>query len=179
MSTAPISQPRCKAESASVAMVWTSIPSIDITPLLQNITITPAYRSNTDFEYNLTNEELGLVYHLQDTMVSTRPTLLKPRLLYAVICIQPFPLHFLLGLSFLLYFTPVEKGFALIPILSSVDRDNLDTLARATLSGRLQEDIELIIHPLQEGNSSIRYCLARVGERLPGDGFLDAGTLYF
>ena len=56
--------------------------------------------------------------------------------------------------------TPVDEGFGLVSILSAIDRESLDVVNRASLSGRLASKIKVVIRPLRNGRSdTMNYCV--------------------
>ncbi len=96
------------------------------------------------------NEDTGLIYPVNDTVVYIRPTLRKSSLLYAVLMLQPLLIFLILGLKLTFHSIPLDNGFGLITILSGVERGSLDTLAGAALSGELQKDVRLVMRPVQD-----------------------------
>lgn len=130
---------------------------------------------------NLTYEEVGLVYPVDDIVVYVRPTLRKSGLLYWVFAIQPLLTVIGIALIWMLRSTPVDNDFCLISILSGIDRKNLDVLAGAALSGRLARKIRLVMQPLQDdGKGTIEYrCqLLPSTERHMCNGRLRPDTVY-
>ena len=108
------------------------------------------------------NEEAGLVYPVNDTVIYIRPTLQKSKLLYLVFMIQPLLLVIMLLLSVASYSSPVDKGFGLISILSGIDRESLGVLTGAALSGELRGDVKLVIKPVNDKEKcSIEYYVTR------------------
>ncbi|KAI4241540.1 MAG: hypothetical protein L6R40_004520 [Gallowayella cf. fulva] len=107
----------------------------------------------------LTFEEAGLIYRGDDKAVYTRPTLKKSYLLYFVLAIQPLLILLILGLCASMFqSTPLDKGFGLVSILSGINRNSLDTLAGAALSGELARSVKLILRPVRENqNDAIEY----------------------
>ncbi|KAL8898725.1 MAG: hypothetical protein Q9207_006555 [Kuettlingeria erythrocarpa] len=109
----------------------------------------------------LTAEEAGLVYAVIDTAKYIRPTLRKSGLLYLLLAIQPALVIIILGWMAVLRSTPLDRGFGLVPILSGVDRDSLDSLAGAGLSGELSRSVKLIIRPTYEdAKGMVKYHVA-------------------
>ena len=107
---------------------------------------------------NITYEDVGPLYPVNDTVVYIRPTLRKSGLLYCVFAIQPLLIIIILGLIVVFHSTPLDKGFGLISILSGVHRGSLDILAGAALSGELKQKIKLIIEPVHdEQKGTIEY----------------------
>jgi hypothetical protein len=143
--------------STSVAaMVWSRITGLD----------SPA-QFNTS-EFNSSTGQLNntgypwLTYPVTNqTVLYTRPTLRKTGLLYFVIAIQPMLIATILVLTVTFRSTPLDKGFGLVSILSGVDRQSLDSLAGATLSGELTQPVKLDIFPVQDDkNGKIEYRIA-------------------
>ncbi|KAI9717813.1 MAG: hypothetical protein M1812_004542 [Candelaria pacifica] len=80
-----------------------------------------------------------------ETIVSTRSTLNAHWLLYVVLALQPF-LAIVMFLSATLFFsTPIDKGFGIVAILAGIDRESLDLLHGASLSGELRKPVRLDI----------------------------------
>ena len=107
--------------------------------------------------------DIGLVYQVKDEVISHRETLLKSYWLLLVFGIQP--LLTVLGLVWmaLLYSVPIDRGLGLVSILAGIERDSLDVLSGASLSGELTTSARLNIFVREDnvdGSSSIRY---RVG----------------
>ena len=95
------------------------------------------------------------------TVLYTRPTLRKTGLLYFIITLQPLLVAIVLVLIVSYHSTPLDRGFGLVSILSGVDRQSLDSLAGATLSGQLTKQVKLDIFPLQDGtDGKIEYRIA-------------------
>lgn len=89
--------------------------------------------------------DIGMVYKSKDTAVSHRGTLLKSGWLYLVFGIQPVLTVIVLGLTTLFYSTPIDRGFGLVSILAGIERDSLDILKGASLSGKLRKSVRLNI----------------------------------
>ncbi|KAL8999526.1 MAG: hypothetical protein Q9169_001614 [Polycauliona sp. 2 TL-2023] len=108
-------------------------------------------------------EEAGLIYPADRTVGQradyVRPTLRKSNLLYFVLAIQPLLIFLILGLSASIFHsTPLDKGFGLISILSGIDRESLNTLAGAALSGELARSVKLVMRPVKgDQNDAIEY----------------------
>ncbi|RFU35495.1 hypothetical protein B7463_g855, partial [Scytalidium lignicola] len=143
--------------STSVAaMVWSRITGLD-SPLQFNAS---QFNSSTGLfngagyawmTYPVTNQ----------TILYARPTLQKAGLLYIVIALQPLLIAVILVVTVTFHSTPLSKGFGLVTILSGVERQSLDSLAGATLSGDLIQPVKLDIFPIQDGqNGKIEYRIA-------------------
>jgi hypothetical protein len=168
--------------TATAAMLWSRIAALDTAPLANDQPLVdPQWRYSTgNYGYNFTNEEVGLIYPVNDSVIYIRPTLRKSGMLYAVLSIQPLLLVIMLGLSIMFHSTPLDKGFGLISILAGIDRGSLDTLAGAALSGELREDVKLVISPLQEAEKgSIEYYVMPSSEGHTRNGTLVSGIVYY
>lgn len=96
----------------------------------------------------LSPEEAGLVYPVNDNAIYIRPTLKKSPLLYIILAVQPLLIIVILVLVGTVFHpVPIGKGFRLVSILAGIDRQSLDILAGATLSGELNEATKLVIKP--------------------------------
>ncbi|KAI8950482.1 hypothetical protein F4801DRAFT_590319 [Xylaria longipes] len=103
-------------------------------------------------------DEAGIIYPVEQslqTVLYTRPTLRKSPSLYVVFAVQPLLILVFLALRARLYSVPVGRGFGLVSILSGVNRQTLDCLAGASLSGELTQPIKLVIHPVQHGQKAV------------------------
>lgn len=97
-----------------------------------------------DFVYNVTDEKIN----------STKLTLHARPWLYVVLAIQPVLTTVFLVLTMCFFSTPVDSGFGLTSILASINKDSLDSLRGAGLSGQLTRRLHLniaVAHP--EGQS--------------------------
>ncbi|KAL8710647.1 MAG: hypothetical protein Q9220_004871 [cf. Caloplaca sp. 1 TL-2023] len=139
------------------AMVWSRITVLN-SPISQN----EIHFKAPEELARLSPEDAGLLYHVKDVAISYRPTLRKSGLLYFILVLQPLLLVIMLGLSATLFYTtPVDRGFGLTSIMSGIDRDSLDSLAGAGLSGKLRKDVKVWIRPTRdEQRSAIQYHLA-------------------
>ncbi|KAI9718457.1 MAG: hypothetical protein M1812_004178 [Candelaria pacifica] len=125
------------------AMLWSRITAL-------NIAANETER-NVDSKFaDRTLEEAGLFYPVDDTVIYIRPTLRKSGFLYCVLLLQPLLIVITLGLIMILHSTPLDKGFGLISILAGIDRQSLDIVAGAALSGVLMKDVKLVIQPIQD-----------------------------
>ncbi|KAL8837030.1 MAG: hypothetical protein Q9170_002684 [Blastenia crenularia] len=109
------------------AMVWSRIISL-YSPLSEKDDDVPVEIKR------LTLKDAGLIHPVNDTAKHIHPTLRKPGLLYFLLTIQPL----------------LNKDFGLISILSGVDRDSLNILAGAALSGQLKKNVKLVMRPFQD-----------------------------
>jgi hypothetical protein len=127
---------------------------------------------------NLTYEDVGLIYPVNDNVVYIRPTLQKSGLLYFVLAIQPVLIVVIFGLTLMFYSTPLDKGFGLISILSGIDTRSLDSLTGAALSGELARNDKLVIRPIQDDyKGAIEYHI-ELPPTAPGNGRLAQNVIY-
>ncbi|KAL8653620.1 MAG: hypothetical protein Q9226_003772 [Calogaya cf. arnoldii] len=149
----------------------------NISPISQDVSfLTPPELAS------LRAEDAGLVYPVNDSAVYIRPTLRKSAVLYLVLGIQPLLIVIILILIALVFYsTPVDKGFGLISILSGIDRQSLDVLAGATLSGELKKTVKLVMRPVRDDQkSAIEYYVTTSSRSAPSapDGKLSPRTFY-
>lgn len=110
----------------------------------------------------------GLEYEGLKLIEHVRPTLQKSPWLYAVITVQPLLLLVVLTARWLLYSVPIDNGFGMTAILAGIDRESLELLQGASLSGQLSSNVKLNIRVVKEGNKSVvKYSL--VSKDLDGD----------
>ncbi|KAL8754928.1 MAG: hypothetical protein Q9199_003990 [Rusavskia elegans] len=139
------------------AMVWSKITVLN-SPISQD----ESFRAPKELA-RLTADEAGLLYAVNDTAMYIRPTLRKSGLLYLLLAVQPALVIIVLGLMAVLRSTPLDRGFGLVSILSGIDRDSLDSLAGAALSGELNRNVKLIIRPTHEdAQGQVKYHVAPV-----------------
>ncbi|KAL8737748.1 MAG: hypothetical protein Q9181_001376 [Wetmoreana brouardii] len=138
------------------AMLWSRITVLN-SPISQDA----SFKAPKELA-RLTAEEAGLIYPVNDTAVYIRPTLRKSGLLYFVLAIQPLLIvGMLLLTASVFYSVPLDRGFGLISILSGIDRNSLDALAGAGLSGKLAKGVKLIMRPFQDDQKgAIEYLVA-------------------
>ncbi|KAL2354588.1 hypothetical protein BJ546DRAFT_977899 [Cryomyces antarcticus] len=84
-------------------------------------------------------------YPVNDAVVSARQTLLKSWLLYAVLVVQPALSIAMLVLCAFFCATPIDDGFGLVAILAGVEKESLDLLKGAALSGEVKYQVALDI----------------------------------
>jgi hypothetical protein len=101
---------------------------------------------------NLPYENFGVTYPVNDTVLYIRPTLQKSALLYSILATQPVLTVIVLAFLLVFYSTLVDKEFGLVSILSGINRESLDVLGGAALSGSLTESVKLQINPIQDRN---------------------------
>jgi hypothetical protein len=102
---------------------------------------------------NITLQEAGILYPLEETIASTRRTLVKSGWLYFVLIVQPLLTLATIFASMLMYSTPIDRGFGLISILAGIERTSLRLLEGASLSGKLRGDARLRIDSIKPGDS--------------------------
>lgn len=138
-------------------MLWSRITVVYGAANLAENHDAPTWTSSN--QTNLTLGDVGLIYPVNDMVKYTRPTLQKSSLLYFVFAIQPLLVFVLLALmACFLNSTPLDKGFGLISILSGIDRESLDVVSGASLSGQLAMKVKLVIRPMRNSQGdTIRY----------------------
>lgn len=78
-----------------------------------------------------------------ETVTSTRTTLNARWLLYIVLAFQPLLTCITFLLVALCYCSPIGKGFGMIAVLSGMNKDSLDLVRGAALSGELSKSVKL------------------------------------
>ena len=78
-----------------------------------------------------------------EIVFSTRTTLNARWLLYIVLGLQPLLTCITFLLVTLCYCSPIGKGFGMIAVLSGVNKDSLDLVRGAALSGELSKSVKL------------------------------------
>lgn len=148
------------------AMLWSRLVALstfvnsDVSPLIT----TEGYNASavayegwkTSDGTFLTYEDVRLFYSVSpsdQTIFYVRPTLQKSPLLYFVLSVQPLMMLAILGLTLTMHSVPLDKGFGLVSIVSGIDRDTLDILSGASLSGELIDRVKLIIVPKDNGQT--------------------------
>jgi hypothetical protein len=128
------------------------------------------------------------LYHPRNqTIMSTRSTLRAVWGLYVVVGALPL-VTMLTFLPLLLFYSlPIGRGFGLVSILAGIDRDSLDLVKGAGLSGELERQIRLDISSERvannkpeakaEDNYRIRYVLSRELRR-GTEGRIERGRTY-
>lgn len=144
------------------AMLWSR------TALLQSVGL-PDLTNPSEFNMSMvaetladgtkvTYEELRILYPVtqnSQTILYNRPTLKKSYWLYVVFVIQPVMIMISIGLNAMLYTTPLGNGFGLVSILSGIDRQSLDSLTGASLSGEVAQPLKLLITPIHQGRHGV------------------------
>ena len=127
------------------AMVWSRITAMHSPTSQERFFEAPKELADLNFE------EAGLIYPGINKAKYIRPTLKKSFLLYFILALQPLLILFILSLTAsIFYSTPVDKGFGLISILSGIDRESLDILSGAALSGELAKSVKLVLRTVKD-----------------------------
>lgn len=119
------------------------------------------------------------------TIISTNATLRADWALYIVLCLQPTLTVLMFAWAILFHSCPVQKGFGLVAILAGVDRESLEIVHGAALSGELTRPVTvgISLHKSTEDASAgeesgielLRYTLGRRGH---GTATLAKGKIY-
>ncbi|KAF4630207.1 hypothetical protein G7Y89_g7940 [Cudoniella acicularis] len=158
------------------AMLWSRISVLELTNADSFNTSLPKQDHP-----NLPYEDFGVKYLVNDTVLYTRPTLRKSALLYFVFAIQPLLIIIVLGFILVFYSTPLDKDFGLVSILSGINRESLEVLGGAALSGTLVESVKLQINPFQDRNNQkgmIEYYIVPPTTTASKNGKLISKTVY-
>ncbi|KAL9102775.1 MAG: hypothetical protein Q9163_002093 [Psora crenata] len=107
--------------------------------------LTADYMDNPELYYPATNE----------TLSSTNASLNARWPLYLVLCLQPILTISMFFFATYLYDTPIDIGFGLVAILSGIDKDGLDVLNGAALSGKLTRPVTLNVAVLVDANEGM------------------------
>ncbi|KAK1701345.1 hypothetical protein BDP55DRAFT_18036 [Colletotrichum godetiae] len=130
----------------------------------------------------VSHREVEVIYSVDQADQSIfykRPTLQKSPWLYLVLAIQPLLIVIILGLTVMLHSEPLGRGFGLVSILSGIDRQSLNSLAGASLSGELSQPVKLTMSPVQNGDTNtIQYRTATSSKGLKRNGKLSRNVLY-
>ena len=84
-------------------------------------------------------------YPVSDFIISTKPTMNTSWLLYLILAIQPIITLVAGVISLMLYRTPIDGSFGLIPILAGVKQETLRLLRGASMSGRVTKPLRMQI----------------------------------
>jgi hypothetical protein len=103
-----------------------------------NFYLSKDFMKNTNLYYLASNE----------TLSSTNVTFDAHWLLYLVLCLQSILTIFMFLATIVLYDTPIDNDFNLVAILSSIDKNSLDTMHDAALSNELSRSMNLNIEVL-------------------------------
>ncbi|KAL8953586.1 MAG: hypothetical protein Q9222_000581 [Ikaeria aurantiellina] len=139
------------------AMLWSRITVMYGAANLAETHDAPTWTSGNNT--NFTQDDVGLMYPVNDTVEYIRPTLRKSGLLYFTLTIQPLlVLIAIASIAFILKSTPLDKDFGFISVLSGIDRGSLDVVNGASLSGNLAAKVKLIMRPTRNSQADrIRY----------------------
>lgn len=131
-------------------------------------------QQRTDFTSDPEIPKRGLFYEVDDELVtSTRITMEKSQWLYFVLIIQPLLMILAMIAIYLLRSVPIERDFGIVSILAGVDRETVGLLHGASLSGKLEGDVQMSIIPVTTGARTVLHY--RFGPR--GGGVLPNGRL--
>lgn len=129
--------------STTVAtMMWSKVTSLNGIST-RPTSLTDRYTGPSHKSYS--TNQTGIYYVVDDSAVSTRPTLLKSGWLYLVFAAQPLIGLTMFVLIIVLHSTPIGKGFGLVSLLAGMDRDSLDKLHGASFSGELERRAQVRI----------------------------------
>lgn len=163
------------------AMMWSRIAAVSTTFGLLNEGsghIAPSDIARVRYG-DTTISDAGLFYKLEDEVIWARSTLRKEPWLYFVLAIQPALILLVIGMTLMFHSTPIDEGFGLISILSGMSRSNLDVLRGSSLSGRLTQNVKLIMEPKhQESRGYIKYHIRPANERGAHNGKLQKTVIY-
>ncbi|KAJ3532659.1 hypothetical protein NM208_g8342 [Fusarium decemcellulare] len=136
--------------TVTAAMLWSRITAMNSPYRLHANGFVRDWRDPN--ERVISSKDVGLLYEPDMKIIYSRPTLRKSAILYFVITIQPLLTILALCATWCLYSTPLGRGFGLVSILSGINRDSLDSLHGASLSGELWEKANLAIEAVQDGH---------------------------
>ncbi|KAL8806100.1 MAG: hypothetical protein Q9200_005167 [Gallowayella weberi] len=139
------------------AMLWSRITVMYGAANLAETHDAPTWKSSNNTNFTL--GDVGLMYPVNDIVEYTRPTLRKSSLLYFTLAIQPLlVLVSVASIAYILNSTPLDKDFGFISVLSGIDRESLDVVNGASLSGNLAAKVKLIMRPMRNSQGDrIRY----------------------
>ncbi|KAI4248123.1 MAG: hypothetical protein L6R40_001212 [Gallowayella cf. fulva] len=139
------------------AMLWSRITVMYGAANLAETHDAPDWTSSNNTNFTL--GDVGLMYPVNDIVEYTRPTLRKSGLLYFTLAIQPLlVLVSITSIAYILKSTPLDKDFGFISVLSGIDRESLDVVNGASLSGNLAAKVKLIMRPMRNSQGDrIRY----------------------
>lgn len=160
------------------AMMWSRIAAVSTAFGLLDEDIAPSDIARVRYG-GTTISDAGLFYKLEDEVIWARSTLRKEPWLYFVLALQPALTLLVFGLTLMFHSTPIDEGFGLISILSGMSRSSLDVLRGSSLSGKLTQDVKLIIKPKhQESRGFIEYNVRPANERGAHNGKLQKKVIY-
>lgn len=92
---------------------------------------------------------------MDEYIVSTRTTLDANWLLYLLLTVQPVLALLMFLFPALYYSTPIGSGFNMVAIMSGIDKDSLNLLSGAALSGNLNRPVKLDISVKNKTNVAV------------------------
>lgn len=165
--------------SAVATMLWSRIVALNNPTIFQEKGEELVWRA-TPTDYDLTYEEVGLVYTVSDSVMYARPVLYKSPWLFFVLALQPALLVMTLVAMALMHSTPLDKGFGLVSILSGIRGETLESLSGASLSGELSKDVGLVLQPTHKNHiDSIQYHIIPSTNASLHTGKLAKKTIYY
>lgn len=92
-----------------------------------------------------------IYYHLPDTLISSRPTLVPDWKLYFVLAIFPVLATLMFSTTIVLsFFSHIDGGnFGIIALLGGVEKETLKIFDGASFSGELQKPVFMQVKPLR------------------------------
>ena len=162
------------------AMVWSRITVLNSAENLVDQDPLPLHKPLWRMESgpDLTYEDVGLLYPVNDYVLYIRPTLRTSVWLYLVLAIQPLLIVMTLGLALMFYSTSLDKGFGLISILSGINARSLDRLTGAALSGKLTRSVKLVIQTIQDDQKGAIEYHVDLPSVAPQNGKLASDVIY-
>ena len=144
--------------TATAAMLWSRMTTQDSAErAFTQEDYTPSQKYD-DKTYSL--EDLGIIYPVHEKVRYIRPSLASSPWLFLILGIQPVLTVITLVLRILMTSVPLERTFGLVAILSGINRDTIGSVKGASLSGKLRQDVQLIMTPRHDqGTNSIEYNL--------------------
>lgn len=128
------------SEAAAMAsMLWARITVLQGPGKLAKSNAAPLWVAGNQTVTNLTMEDVGLIYPVDDHVAYIRPTLQKSPWLCVILAVQPVMTVVMIGLIAMLHSVPIDKGFGMVSILSGINRGSLGMLEGAGLSGEMKE----------------------------------------
>jgi hypothetical protein len=146
--------------TAVAAMVWSRTTVLD----------GPGLMTDLGQEKQDELKKAGLMYNVTASVWSSRVTLERSWLLYAVLVIQPVLTLAILIAGTFLYAVPIGRGFGMCAVLAGIDKSDLDVLQGAGLSGTFKEKVRLVYRVQETGirEASVRYGLSTSGTQARG-----------
>ncbi|KAI4209700.1 MAG: hypothetical protein LQ351_007408 [Letrouitia transgressa] len=108
------------------------------------------YDNSDIFETRPQKVQDEIYYHLSDTLISSRPTLMPDWKLYFVIAVFPVLATFIfLGNLIMSFFSRIDGGnFGVIALLGGTEKESLKIFDGASVSGALQKPVFVQVKPL-------------------------------